>query len=184
MFMSVFCFRIFIKYFLFHTSFITILFSVISLTAAQINPEIPKVGEKAPFFEFENFSSKKIVEKKNLIIVFYRGHFWGHCQKQLVELQQHFSKLDNKNTKLVAISTDGNDEKNRTLSELGVQFLIIPDEKRKIIRSFGVLHPEEGISRPAVFIIDKKGLVRFRKIGIDYTDRPTVKLLIQILALL
>jgi len=99
-------------------------------------------------------------------------------------LQQHFSKLDNKNTKLVAISTDGNDEKNRTLSELGVQFLIIPDEKRKIIRSFGVLHPEEGISRPAVFIIDKKGLVRFRKIGIDYTDRPTVKLLIQILALL
>ena len=98
-------------------------------------------------------------------------------------MQQHFSKLDNKNTKLVAISTDGNDEKNRTLSELGVQFLIIPDEKRKIIRSFGVLHPEEGISRPAVFIIDKKGLVRFRKIGIDYTDRPTVKLLIQILAL-
>ena len=99
-------------------------------------------------------------------------------------MQQHFSKLDNKNTKLVAISTDGNDEKNRTLSELGVQFLIIPDEKRKIIRSFGVLHPEEGFSRPAVFIIDKKGLVRFRKIGIDYTDRPTVKLLIQILALL
>ena len=99
-------------------------------------------------------------------------------------MQQHFSKLDNKNTKLVAISTDGNDEKNRTLSELGVQFLIIPDEKRKIIRSFGVLHPEEGISRPAVFIIDKKGLVRFRKIGIEYTDRPTVKLLIQILALL
>ena len=51
----------FIKYFLFHTSFITIFFSVISLTAAQINPEIPKVGEKAPYFEFENFSSKKIV---------------------------------------------------------------------------------------------------------------------------
>ena len=99
-------------------------------------------------------------------------------------MQQHFSKLDNKNNKLVAISTDGNDEKNRTVSELGVQFLIIPDQKRKIIRSFGVLHPEEGISRPAVFIIDKKGLVRFRKIGIDYTDRPTVKLLIQILALL
>ena len=99
-------------------------------------------------------------------------------------MQQHFSKLDNKNTKLVAISTDGNDEKNRTVSELGVQFLIIPDQKRKIIRSFGVLHPDEGISRPAVFIIDKKGLVRFRKIGIDYTDRPTVKLLIQILALL
>ena len=65
----------FIKYFLFHTSFITIFFSVISLTAAQINPEIPKVGEKAPYFEFGNFSSKEIVEKKNLIIVFYRGHF-------------------------------------------------------------------------------------------------------------
>ena len=169
---------------MFHTSFITIFFSVISLTAAQINPEIPKVGEKAPYFEFENFSSKKIVEKKNLIIVFYRGHFWGHCQKQLVELQQHFSKLNNEDSKLIAISTDGNDEKKQTVSELGVKFLIVSDLQRNIIRSFGVLHPEEGISRPAVFIIDKKGLVRYRKIGIDYTDRPTVKLLVQILALL
>ena len=99
-------------------------------------------------------------------------------------MQQHFSKLNNEDSKLIAISTDGNDEKKQTVSELGVKFLIVSELQRNIIRSFGVLHPEEGISRPAVFIIDKKGLVRYRKIGIDYSDRPTVKLLVQILALL
>ncbi len=99
-------------------------------------------------------------------------------------MQQNFSELNNEDSKLIAISTDGNDEKKQTLVELGVKFLLVSDLQRKIIRSFGVLHPQEGISRPAVFIIDKKGLIRYRKIGIDYTDRPTVKLLIQILALL
>ena len=99
-------------------------------------------------------------------------------------MQQSFSELENKNSKLIAISTDGNDEVNRSISELGIKFHIVSDVDRKVVRLFGVLHPDEGISRPAVFVIDKKGFIRYRKVGKDYTDRPTVKLLIQILALL
>ena len=99
-------------------------------------------------------------------------------------MQQNFSELENINSKIIAISTDGKDEINRSVGELGVKFLLISDKHRKIIKLFGVLHPDEGISRPAVFVIDKKGLIRYRKIGRDYTDRPTVKLLIQILTLL
>ena len=99
-------------------------------------------------------------------------------------MQRNFSELENKDSKLIAISTDGNDEVNRSISELGIKFLIISDKQRKIIRLFGVLHPDEGISRPAVFVIDKKNFIRYRNIGKDYTDRPPVKLLVQILALL
>lgn len=70
----------------------------------------------------------------------------------------------------------------RTARELGVRFLLISDEKRQIIKLFGVLHPKEDISRPATFIIDKRGYIRYRHIGKDFTDRPPLKRLIQIIS--
>jgi peroxiredoxin len=45
-----------------------------------------------------------------------------------------------------------------------------------------VLHPKEGMSRPATFIIDKRGVIRYRHIGKDFSDRPPIKGLLQALA--
>lgn len=83
---------------------------------------------------------------------------------------------------MVGVSVDNVLTIHRTARELGVQFLLLSDEKRRIIKLFGVLHPKEGISRPATFIIDKRGYVRYRYIGKDFTDRPAVKRLIQVIS--
>ena len=165
----------FIKCFLFHTSFITIFFSVISLTAAQINPEIPKVGEKAPFFEFENFSSKKIVEKKNLIIVFYRGHFWGICRSQLGELQQFHQKFLERNTEIVAISMD-NLENAKAMAEVtGAQFQVLYDHEVMVVRRFGVYNIlGDGVAAPSAFVIGKKRSLEWSYIGKNAGDRPSI----------
>tara|TARA_Y100000588_G_scaffold390771_1_gene497220 strand:+ start:3146 stop:3373 length:228 start_codon:yes stop_codon:yes gene_type:complete len=70
-----FCFRISKNIFLFFIFlFFVFFYSVFPITGETI-PEIPKIGEKAPFFESGEFNSKNLLEKKNLIIVFYRGHF-------------------------------------------------------------------------------------------------------------
>jgi len=63
-----------------------------------------------------------------------------------------------------------------------VKFLLVSDVQRRVIRQFGVLHPTEGMARPAVFIIDKKGVVRFLYVGRDYTDRPPIESILQALA--
>ena len=49
---------------------------------------------------------------------------------------------------------------------------MLPDPEKKLIRRYSVLHPQEEVARPATFIIDKKGVVRFRHIGKDAADRP------------
>ena len=85
-------------------------------------------------------------------------------------------------TEIVAISSDDVVTAQKTSSELRVQFPLISDAKRKLINLFGVLHPKGKIARPTVFIIDKKGIVRFRHIGMDYTDRPSIQILLQALA--
>ena len=34
-----------------------------------------KVGDKAPQFEIQGFNSEELIGKKNILLVFYRGHF-------------------------------------------------------------------------------------------------------------
>lgn len=73
---------------------------------------------------------------------------------------------------------------NKTTRELGIRYLLISDPKKRIIKGFGVLHPREGIARPATFIIDKNGLVRYVHVGKYPSDRPTIQQVMQALAFL
>ena len=73
---------------------------------------------------------------------------------------------------------------NRTTRELGIRYLLISDPKKRIIQHFGVLHPREGIARPAIFIIDKNGVVRYVHVGKYPSDRPQMRQVMQALAFL
>ncbi len=42
--------------------------------AVSAGPAV-REGEKAPLFEIQGFNSQKLGGKKNLLLVFYRGHF-------------------------------------------------------------------------------------------------------------
>ncbi len=81
----------------------------------------------------------------------------------------------------MAISTDDEGKVLRTSRELSVRFKLISDVDRRIINLFGVRHPKQGVARPATFIIDKRGLIRYRYIGKDYSDRPPITGLLQAL---
>lgn len=43
--------------------------------AAQEAARPPREGEKAPLFRIQGFDSASLLGKKNLLLVFYRGHF-------------------------------------------------------------------------------------------------------------
>lgn len=77
MFVNYFCSSFKTKFstcFLYAICLLTVFFSSVFLHAEQKNSKIPKVGDRI-FFEIGDFSSKKYLGKKNLVIVFYRGHF-------------------------------------------------------------------------------------------------------------
>ena len=42
---------------------------------AQEAARPPREGEKAPLFDIQGFDSRSLIGKKNLLLVFYRGHF-------------------------------------------------------------------------------------------------------------
>ena len=49
--------------------------SVSAVVAAPFDENRPKVGQKAQEFEIQGFKLSDLKGKKNLVMVFYRGHF-------------------------------------------------------------------------------------------------------------
>ena len=50
-------------------------FMSVSVAAAPFDENRPKVGEEARVFEIQGFKLSDLKGRKNLVMVFYRGHF-------------------------------------------------------------------------------------------------------------
>ncbi len=58
--------------------------------------------------------------------------------------------------------------------EHGVEFPLLSDAKLETIRAFGLEHGGKDMSIPATYVIDKKGVVRYRYLGESVPDRPAL----------
>ena len=75
---------------------------------------------------------------------------------------------------IVALSADTPEQARMTVSELGIAYPILSDSSRTYIRAYDVLHPQEGIARPSVFVLDRDGVVRWQHVGMNAADRPAI----------
>ncbi len=90
----------------------------------------------------------------------------------MTSLVTDYGKLKAAGADIVAISVD-DPEKSRTFANnLKIPFTVLSDADHKVIEAYDVLDAENKISKPAVFIVDKKGIVRWSYIGTDRADRP------------
>jgi peroxiredoxin len=61
-----------------------------------------------------------------------------------------------------------------------VGFTLLSDPGSTVIDRYALRDPAyagadgDGLPRPAVFVLDEKGIVRWRQIETDYTQRPSV----------
>lgn len=61
------------------------------------------------------------------------------------------------------------------MADLGLTFPVLSDASRTYIRAYDVLHPEEGIARPSLFIVDREGVIQWQYIGRNAADRPPIE---------
>ena len=76
----------------------------------------------------------------------------------------------------MAISVDTNEESRKLCASQGYTFPLLSDSKADAIRRYGVLHPRAGpdnhdIARPAEFLVDATGTVRW----VNLTDDLRVR---------
>ncbi len=75
--------------------------------------------------------------------------------------------FEEKNTQVLGISTDARPTQTAFASSLGnIPYPILADfhPKGKVAQAYGVYDEQRGTARRSIFIIDKQGMVRFKKV--------------------
>jgi peroxiredoxin len=83
--------------------------------------------------------------------------------------QHRLAEFDRRGIRVVAITVDPPDASNRHRQKLGFTFPILSDANTEVIRRYDLLHAGGGpkksdISRPAEFLVDSTGTVRWMKL--------------------
>lgn len=139
-------------------------------------------GKERKFSDF--FGDKKTV------LVFYRGNWCPVCNLQLRGFVHDFKKFENTDAQIVAISVDDSLKEKTQKQMLGADFTFLSDPEHKIVDLYdvydkggfsGKIHGKNSYAKPAVFIIDKKGILRYKHVGKNFRDRPENYKLLEIL---
>jgi len=142
-----------------------------------------EIGQKPPDFQLldqarvmrslSEFSGKKTV------LAFFPGAFTGVCTKEMCALRDSMQAFQNVGAQVVGISV--NDPfANKGFSDVNnLQFPILSDYTRETIRKYNVVQVNfAGLkgydtAKRSVFILDEKGVVRFKWVSEDPGKEPS-----------
>ena len=185
----------------FFVPFVILFASVV--VKAQDKPKGLLVNDKAPVFIAKDQSGKNIsleteLKKGPVVLVFYRGQWCPYCNKQLKKLEDSLSLITSKGATVIAVSPEKPENISKTISKTKTSYPILFDDGLKIMKSYDVSYAvsEETIKKykgygidfveangttngtnlpvPAMYIINKEGIIVFRHFDPDYTKRPSV----------
>lgn len=161
------------------------------------------VGSKAPAFTGKTPFGKtvkltKLLKKGPVVLLFYRGQWCPYCNRQLKALQDSMQLLTDKGAHVLAVTPETAENVGKTVGKTGAAFPIISDVGLTIMKAYDVAFEVDSktvekykgygidfkvangsngamLPVPAVYIIGKDGLIKYRFFDKDYTKRPTVK---------
>ena len=134
------------------------------------------VGERAPDFTLRGNDDKdhklSDLKGKNVVLAFYPLDFSPVCTNEHSCVRDDLSQFQNLNAEVFGVSVDSTWAHKAFAEKLGLKYPLLADfhPKGAVAEKFGVYLAERGITKRAVIVIDKEGVVRFTK---EY-DIPTV----------
>lgn len=145
-----------------------------------------RVGLIAPRIFLDDSEGKKVdsyslVGKRKLVVVFYRAD--SDSLGWLEELNKSRDKIELANGSILAISTQAPRSMKEFREKRDLDFPLLYDIKSETISAYGVLDTssEKGEPHPATFVVDRLGIIRYRKVYADYKDKPTAKEIVSFL---
>lgn len=162
------------------------------------------VGDRAPLFSLSNAVGKivalaDLLKEGSVVLTFYRGTWCPYCNLQLNQYQQILPEIKRLGANLIAISPQTPDESLNMKEKNELEFEVLSDNGNMVAKQFTTVFrnadepvnvmTELGIdfdshygdnSRelpvPAVFIINREGIITFAKSeGGDYRNRVEPK---------
>lgn len=160
-------------------------------------------GSSAPDFvgydqNYEKIRLQNLLEKGDVVLIFYRGVWCPYCRQHLGELQDNLQFVLDEGASVVVVTPEQPEYIDEMISRTGATFSIIHDEDYQIMRSYNTAFRisektvnafrkltmrkatesngnQEGILPvPATYIIDKTGKIKYVHFDKDYSNRANV----------
>ena len=124
-----------------------------------------EINQQAPDFVLPDQDSKERrlsdFRGRNVLLAFYPFDFSPVCTTEFGCFQNDFEKLNNLNVQVLGISVDSKYCHKEFAQKLKLNFPLLSDFGKEVCKLYGTLR-KEGFSDRAYFIIDKKGIVKFK----------------------
>ena len=157
----------------------------------------PRVGGKAPDFTLKDQLGREVslageLEQGPVVLLFYRGEWCPYCNAWLRTFGLRAADFSQRGARLVAVSPQTPDNSLTMAEKHGLEFPVLSDDGGEVIGTYGLKYDVtahelykaggadldkfngEGrwiLPAPAVFVIDREGIVRFVSVNGDYTQR-------------
>ena len=98
------------------------------------------------------------------------------CHSELRSIQSNLDKFHAVGIRPVAISVDTPETNREMLAQAGYTFPFLSDPKTEAIKQYDLVHAGQGIdgqdiARPAEFLLDSQGVVRWKNLTENYWVR-------------
>jgi peroxiredoxin len=135
---------------------------------------------------------RDLVGAKNLVLVFtrgYNGSICPYCSSYTSSLITNYPKISGRTTEVLVVYPIAKPDQSQRLDEFlkatfvrsgdGVTqtpFPVVLDIELKAVDALGI---RKDLAKPATYILDKKGHVRFAYVGKSLSDRPSIKAILK-----
>ena len=159
----------------------------------------PKVGDRAPDFALPDQLGRQVslageLDQGPVVLIFYRGEWCPYCNAMLRTYGLRAADFSQRGARLVAVSPQTPDNSLTMAEKHSLEFPVLSDEGGEVIGIYGLKYDVdeptqsllEGVGvdvakfngkggwilpAPAVFVIDRKRIVRFAGANGDFTQR-------------
>lgn len=142
-----------------------------------------RIGQKVP--DFSLFDSEKnerrlseFTQKGSLTIVFFPFAFSGVCDREMCVFRDSLVGLGSLGGGTVGISVDSVFTLKIFGETYNLGFPLLSDFNKKVAKAFDVLQDTwvdlgyKGVAKRSVFVVDNKGILRYRWIAGDPSEEP------------
>jgi peroxiredoxin len=138
----------------------------VAVSADDIHPLL--VGMKVPEVTLTNLRSQPVtlyslIEKKQTVLVFYRGGWCPYCNLQLEQLHVIEDEVLKLGYQIVAVSADRPENAEKSLEKHDLKYTLLSDSAKAAAKAFGL-----------AFKVDDKTLEAYKKFGINLTEASGV----------
>jgi glutaredoxin-dependent peroxiredoxin len=144
---------------------------------------VMRVGQRVPDFVLPDSDKKErklseLTRSGNTIIAFFPFAFSGACDREMCTFRDNVAKLSSLRAQVVGISVDSLFALKVFGQTYGIEFPLLSDFNKEVTRAYGVLQDPwvgfgyKGVSKRAIFVVDGKGVLRYRWIADAPSEEP------------